>query len=196
MSIDSTWLKIPGHAILSILTPDSDLPTQHLIQGNVILLFNPDYQIRQDALAALMYLLLDQIDAELYLPNIQNITDVIPSNICIVDSLTNPKQKCISGIHEVRQRDNVANKVTKLLLFQRQSMDSLIELLQTSNMDPSERKTSFLQLNILTQDPELTEIFHNASGLYVCLDALQNALKVSLMASLYRKLPRSIWLES
>lgn len=58
-------------------------------------------------------------------------------------------------------------------------MDSLIELLQTSNMDPSERKTSFLQLNILTQDPELTEIFHNASGLYVCLDALQNALKVS-----------------
>ncbi|XP_037032137.1 uncharacterized protein LOC119071380 isoform X2 [Bradysia coprophila] len=148
-----------GHAILSMLTPDSDLPTQYLIQGNVILLFSPDYQIRQDALAALMYLLLDQNDAELYLPNIQNITDVIPSNICILDSLINPKQKCISGIHE------------------RQSMDSLIELLQTSSMDPGERKTSFLQLNILTQDPELTEIFHNASGLYLCLDALQNALK-------------------
>lgn len=84
-----------------MLTPDSDLPTQYLVQGNIILLFNTDYHIRQDALAALMYLLLDQDDAELYLPNIQNITDVIPSNICIVDSLISPKQKCVTGIHEV-----------------------------------------------------------------------------------------------
>lgn len=60
-------------------------------------------------------------------------------------------------------------------------MDSLIELLQSSNMEPSERKTSFLQLNILTQDPELTEIFHKANGLYMCLQALQNALKVSFV---------------
>lgn len=59
-------------------------------------------------------------------------------------------------------------------------MHPLIELLQTSNMEPSERKTSFLQLNILAQDPELNEIFHNANGLYLCLEALQNALKVSL----------------
>lgn len=58
-------------------------------------------------------------------------------------------------------------------------MDSLMEVLQTSNMEPSERKTSFLQLNILTQDPELTEIFHNSNGIYLCLEALQNALKVS-----------------
>lgn len=84
-----------------MLTPDSDLPTQYLVQGNVVLLFNHDYQIRQDAVAALMYLLLDQNDAELYLPNIQNITDVIPSNICILDSSINPKQKCISGVYEV-----------------------------------------------------------------------------------------------
>lgn len=84
-----------------MLTPDSDLPTQYLVQGNIILLFNKDYHIRQDALAALMYLLLDQDDAELYLPNIQNITDVIPSNICLVDSLISPKQKCVTGIHEV-----------------------------------------------------------------------------------------------
>lgn len=60
-------------------------------------------------------------------------------------------------------------------------MDSLIELIQTSNMEPSERKTSFLQLNILTQDPELTEIFHNANGFYLCLETLENALKVSLL---------------
>lgn len=72
------------------------------------------------------------------------------------------------------------NSFTIFFLFsQRQSMDSLIELLQTSNMEPSERKTSFLQLNILTQDPELTEIFHSSNGLYLCLEALQNALKVS-----------------
>lgn len=90
-----------GHAILSMLIPDSDLPTQYLIQGNVILLFNNDYHIRQDAVAALMYLLLDQEDADLYLPNIQNITDVIPSNICILDNVVNPKQKVITGVHEV-----------------------------------------------------------------------------------------------
>lgn len=84
-----------------MLTPDSDLPTQYLVQGNVILLFNTDYHIRQDAVAALMYLLLDQDDADIYLPNIQNITDVIPSNVCILDSAINPKQKCITGIHEV-----------------------------------------------------------------------------------------------
>lgn len=84
-----------------MLNPESDLPTQYLVQGNVILLFNSDYRIRQDAVAALMYLLLDQEDAELYLPNIQNITDVIPSNICILDNLINPKQKVITGVHEV-----------------------------------------------------------------------------------------------
>lgn len=85
-----------------MLSPESDLPTQYLVQGNVILLFNNDYRIRQDAVAALMYLLLDQDDADLYLPNIQNITDVIPSNICILDNVINPKQKIITGIHEVR----------------------------------------------------------------------------------------------
>lgn len=63
-------------------------------------------------------------------------------------------------------------------------MHSLIELLQTANMEPSERKTSFLQLNILTQDPELNEIFHNANGFYLCLEALQNALKVSLQLTM------------
>lgn len=63
-------------------------------------------------------------------------------------------------------------------------MQSLIELLQTANMEPNERKTSFLQLNILTQDPELNEMFHNANGLYLCLDALQSALKVSLQAQM------------
>lgn len=88
-----------------MLTPDSDLPTQYLVQGNVILLFNNDYHIRQDAVAALMYLLLDQDDADIYLPNIQNITDVIPSNVCILDSVINPKQKCITGIHEVVKKN-------------------------------------------------------------------------------------------
>lgn len=92
---------LTGRAILSMLSPESDLPTQYLVQGNVILLFNNDYRIRQDAVAALMYLLLDQEDADLYLPNIKNITDVIPSNICILDNVINPKQKVITGIHEV-----------------------------------------------------------------------------------------------
>lgn len=96
-----------------MLTPDSDLPTQYLIQGNVVLLYNPDYQIRQDALAALMYLLLDQTHAELYLPNIQNITDVIPSNICILDTVINPKQKCISGIHEVGEQGIREKRIDK-----------------------------------------------------------------------------------
>lgn len=91
-------------------------------------------------------------------------------------------------MHNWNTRGNKQEKCKKLIIkfwsycFQRHSMDSLIELLQTSNMEPSERKTSFLQLNILTQDPELTEIFHNANGLYLCMDALQNALKVSFLS--------------
>lgn len=94
-------LQYTGHVILAMLTPDSDLPTQYLVQGNVVLLFNNEYHIRQDALAALMYLLLDQDDADHYLPNIHNISDVIPSSICIIDSPINPKLKCVTGIHEV-----------------------------------------------------------------------------------------------
>lgn len=57
-------------------------------------------------------------------------------------------------------------------------MRALLELLNSPDVEPSIRKTTLLQLNVMSQDPDLAEFIHNEYGWSLVLQAIENALKV------------------
>lgn len=59
-------------------------------------------------------------------------------------------------------------------------MYPLIELLNNDNIEPSIRKTTLMQLNVMARDPKLNAIIHNSSGLLLMLTTIKKSLMVCL----------------
>lgn len=133
-----------------------------LFKGNIRLLFNIEATVRDEAIARILYMLLSYEQADSYLPNISNISDVIPNSVCILDSTYDPQKMAAlqSGTYDSK------------------SMRPLIELLACNDVEPSVRKATFTQLNVMVQDPQLNDVFNQEDGLLLVLQALQNSLKV------------------
>lgn len=54
----------------------------------------------------------------------------------------------------------------------------LMDLLDSLNIEPVVRKTTLNQLNVMAQDPQLTDIINERNGLFLILSALDDSLKV------------------
>lgn len=152
--------------MMEFLDPDNIYcPFIELFKGNIRLLFSTEATVRDEAVARLLYMLLSYEPAESYLPNISNITDVIPNSVCILESSYDPQ------------------KVAALQsgTFDRTSMRPLIELLACNDVEPSVRKATFTQLNVMVQDPQLNDVLNQENGLFLVLQALENSMKVSVL---------------
>lgn len=127
------------------------------------MLFNKNAVVRDEAIARLLYMLLSQPESDQYLPKINQITDVIPNHICMLNLPIDLKKNIVVNV------------------YRESPIYPLLELLSSdTEIEPSVRKATFLQLNIMAQDPKLNDIIHDENGLFLVLNALQNALKVSL----------------
>lgn len=150
---------------MEFLDPDNEYcPFFELFKGNVRLLFSIEASVRDEAIARILYMLLSYEQGASYLPNISNISDVIPNSVCILDSSYDPQKVAAlqSGTYD------------------RTSMRPLIDLLACNDVEPSVRKATFTQLNVMVQDPQLNDILNKENGLFLVLQALQNSLKVLL----------------
>lgn len=152
---------ILGQLIFELLDPDNDgtLPTLHLIQNNVALLFSRDTRLREEAIYRLSYLLQTIPTASAYIPNINYIIDVIPNNLCIIDAFIDPEWNNFLDLYEVSY------------------IQPMIKLLNDSHVEPSIRHTTLIQLNVMLQDPNVAQHFYQVNGLAIILKIFDNALK-------------------
>lgn len=88
---------------MDLSDPDSDcnLSTHQMIQANVILLFRRDSRVREESIYRLTYILQNASNAHLYIPNVNYLNDVVPSNICIVQSIIEPSGKVFDDLFDV-----------------------------------------------------------------------------------------------
>lgn len=149
-----------GTELLSLFNPDlkAVLPAD-LLNGNVRLLFHKSVDVRNEALARLTYILLTHPDANRFLPNVSNITDTIPSDLCITSN----------------QWDSEASAATPTL-YTAETVRSLVLSLATPGVDPKVRRVTLMQLNVIAASPALSRILEANNGVGYTLEALQNSL--------------------
>lgn len=149
-----------GQLILSLVEPgDNDLTTVILIKSNVALLFSYDAHTRSEALYRLLYLLENVPNAEDYMPNLKNITDVISGDVCRVEPLAYSNNEEFCDLYEVHLIEN------------------LLKVLQDPTTEPSIRHSTLTQLNIVVVDPVVLKHFYDIDGHSIILKILERSLQ-------------------
>lgn len=77
-------------------------------------------------------------------PNIKNIKDLIPNTIC-----------CVRNVIDPLRFESDGDEATIV---------SLLELLRSPDIQPSIRKSTLLQLNMMASNPKLNQIIYNLNG--------------------------------
>lgn len=147
-----------GQHILSLVEPESGLPTVVLIKSSIALLFSRDSHTQQEALLQLIYLIQHVPNADIYMPNLRSIADVIPNNVCIVEPLPYSNNEDFSDLYETRL------------------IDDLLAVLQDPHTEPSIRHSTLTQLNIIIEDPVALNHFYEIDGQSIILTALERSL--------------------
>lgn len=150
-----------GQLILSLVEPEKEnnLPTIVLIKSSVALLFSRDTHTQSEALYRLMFLVENVPNAETYMPNLDCITDTIPSNLCIVEPLPYTSNEDFCDLYELRL------------------IEDLLDVLQNPNTEPSIRHSTLTQLNIVVEDPVALNHFHEVDGDSIILSVLEKSLR-------------------
>lgn len=152
--------------ILVFLNPDNATILHSplaILVGNLRLLFQPIASVRDEAIARLLYHLVSQPDAAQYLPNVANITDLIPNDLCVCASPWNAQAAAEAPP-----------------LYDAATLDSLIAMLASSaGVEPAVRRSTLLQLGCLLVDPTLCARFERQAGLSLTAIALRNACSES-----------------
>ncbi|XP_055385782.1 protein rotatin homolog [Condylostylus longicornis] len=148
-----------GKLILELFNPDNGLDTHELLKGNLRFLFSTNYKIRSEAVSRLVYILAKDPMQYDFLPNISEISDIIPDNICYIQVPRDPEKIFYGGLYDFT------------------TIPALLELLKSSDVEPNVRKTCLMQLNVLCQDIDMNKIIFKDNGWYYSIQALENSLK-------------------
>ncbi|XP_055923386.1 protein rotatin homolog [Eupeodes corollae] len=145
--------------ILKLLDPDANcLPRLEIIRGNLRFLFHPDADIRSEALARIIYILTSHSGAGAMLPNLMEISDILPNDCCLLEVPRDIDRIFCGGFYEPSIVPN------------------LMQLLMASDVEPQIRKTVLMQLNVVGQEVALNRLIFDAGGWMTCLQSLQGAL--------------------
>lgn len=152
---------VQGQLILELSEPDNDnrLPTLRMFQSNVILLFSRDTSNREEAIYRVSFLLQSNARAADYLPNINYLNDVIPNNLCVVEAFANPEWNNFTDLYEASY------------------VQPMIDLLNATDVEPSIRHTTLIQLNVMLQDLSVVQHFYKAHGMRIILRILDESLR-------------------
>nr|CAI5848647.1 unnamed protein product [Callosobruchus analis] len=161
--------------ILSITDPDTAkalfLPELSVLKGNVQLLFVEDAFLRDEGLSRLCWLLSMQEDAKTLLPKFANLFDPSLANIC--------RLKRIADVNKMRRIEH---------FYQPSSLEQVMDILNSSNVEPVIRRSALNQVSVMLEDPLLHQIFLDSNGLKIVIDIM----KTALTDNDYRDYPDSI----
>lgn len=135
------------------------LPFDDLLLANIRLLFHKSVDVRNEALSRVMFIVSSHPDADRFLPNINNITDVVPSDICVVRNQWDPSVSASTPT-----------------LYTPDIVISLINSLAATGVDPKMRRVTLMQLNVIATVPSVCKTIVNHNGLQHAVDALRNSL--------------------
>lgn len=91
-----------------------------------------------------------------FLPNIKHVKDIIPNNICYVRNPIDPLRI-----------DSESDEA---------SIKSLIELLRSPDIQPTIRKSTLLQLNVMASNPRMNQVMYDLDAWIDIVILLENAL--------------------
>lgn len=149
-----------GSEILKLLNPDSSaLDPDALLLGNIRLLFHKSSDVRAEAMSRVLYCVSMHPAADRYLPNIPNILDVIPSDICVLAN-----------------RWDASVAAATPILYTAETVASLVTSLAIRGVDPKVRRVTLMQLNVIAAVPSLCKLIIEQNGLRYTIEALQNSL--------------------
>lgn len=151
--------------LLNLLNPDhittaGPFTAVACLSSNARLLFHPLAPVRDEAMARLLYQLAAQPDAARQLPNVANITDVLPNDLCCIASPWNSQQaQAAAGLYDAA------------------TLDALVALLASDagRVEPAVRRSALLQLGCMVGDPLLCARFERQRGLALAVRALRDA---------------------
>lgn len=143
------------------MDPDADnkFSTCDLLKGNVAMLFCRDKSIQSEAVLHLLYIVQSMPNAELYLPNISYIRDIVPNNLCSTEPFSHPNFNGFDALYT----DNYIQK--------------LLDVIINQNSEPSDRFTSLNQLNLVLQDQIAADKFCKNDCVAVVLTILDKSLR-------------------
>lgn len=148
--------------LIKLLDPDGDcMPYLSMFTGNIALLFHADSELRSEALTRLIFILNNQPNGDSYVPNIMEISDLIPNDLCIHLS---PRE-----LHHIF---GSTSSVVDL-----SSIYNLCNILETSDVEPIIRKTTLMQLNLMCESWKVAQTVCNEHAYYLALMAIENSLK-------------------
>lgn len=123
------------------------------------LLFNRSSTVRSEALYRLSYIAQSMPNASAYLPNMNHVIDIIPDNLCILNTTIDPNSNDFSDLYE------------------KSYIEPMIEILNASNTEPSVRHSTLVQLNVMVADPKVAKHFFKLDGIRTILDILDDSLR-------------------
>lgn len=150
--------------LLKLYNPDLKLiPYICVLKGNLILLFSKNEEIRSEALNRLLYSISSLKDSDNYIPNLTEVADTLPHDICSQNS--------------DREYTNIFKDHSPLGPDVLSSLNNLLQLMESSDVEPLIRKTTLMQLNVLCTNWHLTGELSKSGAYFLVLRTLENALQ-------------------
>lgn len=151
-----------GQQVFTLAEPEAEnrLSTLVHLQSNVALLFARDRTIQIEAKNRVLYILQTMPNAEHYLPNIEQICDIVPDSLCSMEQFSNQNWNGFEALYTL------------------QFLQNLLETITNPASDPTERFTSLNQLNMALKDSMIAEKFCQSNGLKIVLSILDKSLRV------------------
>ncbi|GAB0090183.1 hypothetical protein DMENIID0001_048780 [Sergentomyia squamirostris] len=152
-----------SESILSLLHPDGDYTNVlEVIGGTVRFLFSPDPSVREEAISRIFYILSAVPNANEFTPIDSIGSNAVSNYLCILDYQSDTGAR----FKESTQPDA--------------SLDNLMAILKSDDVEPAVRKTALMQINVLAMDPGVNEKIMEMDDYYfVILDILDKVFKVS-----------------
>ncbi|KAL1501895.1 hypothetical protein ABEB36_007134 [Hypothenemus hampei] len=164
-----------GRCLVNLADPDTaaslEIPHLIMLKINVQLLFNKDSLIRDEAFSRLCWLLAKQENCRDYLPKFNTIYDKALSNVCNIKSTVD--------VNKLRKSEH---------FYQPSSLQQVLELLNSSGVEPVIRRSALNQISVMIEDHLLHDVFLASSG----VELLANIMKRALRDSDFSEYPDSI----
>ncbi|XP_058799120.1 rotatin isoform X2 [Phymastichus coffea] len=149
-----------GKSITKMLNPDYSssfkLPYIEVLKGNTRLLFSPHVEVRDEALYRILWLLAQEKNSSQKLPRLSSLHGLPLNSLCVFEKQTSAR----------RPEGN----------YQRSALISVLEMLESSNIEPKIRKSALVQLSVMLTDISLHKVFISQNGLPLILDIFSKAL--------------------
>lgn len=148
-----------GKAILQMFKSNSELSETQILLANIRFLFNKDPSVRDEAITSIIEFLITSDPNNSFHPNINHIADTILNTVCFLDQP-----------YDISKKISVSTDKSAVL--------PLLEILRSKDVEPSIRKTTLAQLNVMCDDRLVHPIIQKENGYVLALAAIQNGLSV------------------